>query len=228
MRAGISCLMPSIAFCSVALLCLVGLAESAVAQTPAPRPAPQKLQPPQAAATPMAAPLSPAAAAQALPTVQPANPAQGNSPQRTTATYEDWIVQCETQSGGTPARACEMTQVTQFQGKNQPFTRIAVLRPTKDQARRLIVQVPVNVSFSTHVRIQINEADQGLDTPFARCTPNGCFAEMELKDETLKKFRSASGPGKLSFADAGGHNVAVPLSFNGFSPAFDALIAERE
>jgi invasion protein IalB len=39
----------------------------------------------------------------------------------------------------------------------------------------------------------------------------------------LKKLREASGTGKLSFADAGGHDVTVPISFNGFSQAFDAL-----
>ena len=39
------------------------------------------------------------------------------------------------------------------------------------------------------------------------------------KDDVLKKFRTASGAGKLSFADAGGHDVSVPLSFNGFNQA---------
>ena len=46
------------------------------------------------------------------------------------------------------------------------------------------------------------------------------------KDDVLKKFRTASGAGKLSFADAGGHDVSVPLSFNGFNQAFDALLKE--
>jgi invasion protein IalB len=211
-------LMPLLAFWAFTCLCVVAPIEIAVAQQPMPRPSPQR--PPQVQPTPSAP------AAQAAPVVQPGQAAQSNSPQRTTATYEDWIVQCEAQTGSTPTRICEMTQVTQFQGK--PFTRIAILRPIKDQARRIIVQVPVNASFSTHVRVQINEADQGLDSPFTRCTPNGCFAELELKDETLRKFRSATGPGKLSFADAAGQNVSVPVSVNGFSPAFDALVAERE
>jgi invasion protein IalB len=217
--------MPWLAFWTFICLSVVAPIEIAVAQQPVPHPSPQR--PPQvqqptqtqhSAASPPAAP--------AAPVVQPGQAAQSNSPQRTTATYEDWIVQCETQTGSSPTKICDMTQVSQFQGK--PFTRIAILRPIKDQARRIIVQVPVNVSFSTHVRVQINEADQGLDSPFARCTPNGCFAELELKDDTLKKLRSATGSGKLTFADSAGQNVAVPVSFNGFSPAYDALVAERE
>jgi invasion protein IalB len=39
----------------------------------------------------------------------------------------------------------------------------------------------------------------------------------------LKKLRSAARVGKVSFADAGGRPVAVPISFNGFNAAFDAL-----
>jgi invasion protein IalB len=62
--------------------------------------------------------------------------------------------------------------------------------------------------------------------PFARCVPVGCFAEFELKDDSLKKFGAASGIGRLSFADARGHDVAVPLPFNGFVQALDTLARE--
>jgi invasion protein IalB len=39
-------------------------------------------------------------------------------------------------------------------------------------------------------------------------------------------MRAASGAGKLSFADAAGHDVSVPISFNGFAQALDALVRE--
>jgi invasion protein IalB len=42
----------------------------------------------------------------------------------------------------------------------------------------------------------------------------------------LKKFRASDGVGKLVFKDAGGRDVAVPLSFKGFRAAFDALLKE--
>jgi invasion protein IalB len=116
-----------------------------------------------------------------------------------------------------------MAQVTQIKGKNLPFSRVAVARPEKGQPIKLIVQVPVNASFGTQVHIQTGDQDPGIIAPFANCNPNGCFAEFDLKDDILKKLREAAGVGKLSFADAGGHDVAVPLSFNGFAPAFEAL-----
>lgn len=150
-------------------------------------------------------------------------PTQGKAPQQTTATYDDWVVQCQTQSGTPPEKLCEMAQVTQVQGKNIPFSRVIIVRPTKGQPIKLIVQVPVNASFSANVRIQTSTSDSGLAAPFARCAPVGCFADFEIKENILKKLRAASGAGKLSFADAGGHDVAVPLSFKGFDNAFDAL-----
>jgi invasion protein IalB len=116
-----------------------------------------------------------------------------------------------------------MAQVTQLQGKNLPFSRVAVGRPEKGQPVKLIVQVPVNASFSTQVHIQTSEADPGVIAPFANCTPNGCFAEFDLREDILKKLREATSTGKLSFADAGGHDVTVPISFNGFAQAYDAL-----
>ena len=152
--------------------------------------------------------------------------AQGDAPQRTTATYDDWVMQCETQLGSPPQKACQIIQTTLVQGKNLPFSLVIIPHPVKGQPVKLVVQVPVNVSFATNVRIRTDNSDSGITAPFARCLPAGCFAEFDLKDDLLKKFRAASGNGKLSFADAGGHDVAIPLSFKGFVQAYDALLKE--
>jgi invasion protein IalB len=163
------------------------------------------------------------AAAQRAAQVQPS---PSEAPQRTTATYADWVVQCETEAQQPHQKVCDMAQSTQVQGRNLPFSRIAIAHPLKGQPVRLVVQVPVNITFAINVRIQTGEADAGVAAPFARCTPNGCFADFDIKDDVLKKFRTAISAGKLSFADAGGHDVSVPLSFNGFNQAFDALLKE--
>jgi invasion protein IalB len=156
----------------------------------------------------------------------PQTPSQIELPQSTTATYANWVVQCQTHAGAPADKACDMAQVTQAQGSNQPFSRVAVAQPVKGQPLKLVVQLPVNVSFATTVRIQTGDTDPGIAAPFARCIPGGCFAEFDLKDDVLKRFRASSGNGKLTFADSGGHEVAVPISFNGFAQAFDALTRE--
>lgn len=192
----------------IAGLAIMALLSAAAQGQQPPHPAPSAGRP---------APATPPAAA-------PGNDQQrGNGPQQTTATYGDWVVQCVVNTSPPSEPVCDMAQVTQLQGKNVPFSRIAVAHPEKGQPVKLVVQVPVNASFATQVHIQTNDQDPGIVAPFASCNPNGCFAEFDLKEDVLKKLRDANGVGKLSFADAGGHDVTVPISYNGFAPAFDAL-----
>jgi invasion protein IalB len=178
----------------------------------------------------MAQQQRPAAPKPGTPAERPSVPASqptgqsSDAPQRTTATYCDWVLQCVENTSPPSEQICDIAQVTQLQGKNVPFSRVAVAHPDKGQPVKLVVQVPVNASFAKNVHIQASDDDPGLIAPFTNCTPNGCFSEFELKDDMLKKLRAASSVGKLTFADAGGHDVTVPLSFSGFSAAFDALM----
>jgi invasion protein IalB len=163
--------------------------------------------------------------------VQPARPSQepaSGEPQQTSATYEDWVVECQTRTGPPAEKVCEMQQVTQaqVQGGSRPFSRVLIARPDKGQPLKLVVQVPVNVSFHTEVRIVTGDADPGISAPFAQCVPSGCFAEFELRDDTIRRLGAISAPGKLTFADAGGHDIAVPISFKGFTQAYDALMRD--
>ncbi len=140
----------------------------------------QQQTPPRA---PRAAPGQHAAQVQPAPAA-----ASSESPQRTTATYDDWVVQCETRTGPPPEKICDMAQVTQVQGRNTPFSRVAVVHPVKGQPVKLIVQVPINASFAAPVRIATAENDAGITSPFARCVPAGCFSEFELREERLEEI----------------------------------------
>lgn len=164
--------------------------------------------------------------------VQPAHPTVANpgppsgAPQQTSATYDDWVVQCQTRTGPPAEKLCEMQQMTQaqVQGASRPFSRVLIPRPQKGQPVKLLVQVPVNVSFRTDLHIVTSDPD--LTAPFGQCVPSGCFAEIELKDDTIKRLGAMTAPGKFTFADAGGHEVAVPISFKGFIAAYDALLKD--
>jgi invasion protein IalB len=207
-------LRKSVSLATAAVLAvIIGSATAHTQQQPAPRPAPRPAAQPQAPSQPQA---------------QSQTAVQGDAPQSTTATYGDWVVQCQTQAGPPPQKLCDMAQVAQaqVQGRTVPFSRIGIVRPAKGEPIRFIVQVPVNVSFTTNVRIQTADADPGIIAPFARCLPSGCFADFDLKEEMLRKFRAAAAGGKLTFADAGGHEISAPVSFSGFAQALDALMKE--
>ena len=200
---------------SLALLALNG----AAAQQPAPKPTPARpTQPAQ-----HQAPAAPAPAPQA----QAAPAAVDQNPQRTTASYGDWVVRCEAVAGPPPTKNCDMEQLAQVQGQANPISRVAIPLPQKGEPPKLFVQLPINVSFMAPLKITTGEKDAGITAPFRRCVPAGCFVEIELKDDLQKKFRAAATePGKLTFKDAADRDVAIPLSFKGYAQAFEALIKQ--
>lgn len=105
-----------------AAVLIAGTGSALAQQAPAPRTLPQK----------------PAAVAPAPgPALQPPS---SDEPQRTTATYGDWVVQCVTNANPPAVEVCDMAQVTQLQGKNIPFPRVGVAHPDKGQPVKLIVQ----------------------------------------------------------------------------------------
>jgi len=170
-----------------------------------------------------------AAAAQTQPRpaqpAAPAPPATGHEPQHTTATYGDWVIRCDIPPAPPAKKTCDMEQVA-VQGQANPISRVAIALPPKGETTKLFIQVPVNVSFAAPVRITADGKDAGVTTPFRRCVPAGCFAELELRDELHKKFRASADPGKIIFKDAGDHEVAIPLSFKGFAQAYEALLKQ--
>jgi invasion protein IalB len=188
---------------------LLTLAQAAAAQQTPPRPAPH-----------------PPAAPKAAPAQQSAQAPAAQEPQRTTASYGDWVVRCEIQSGPPAQKTCDMEQLAQMQGQTNPISRVAIPLPPKGEMPKLFVQLPVNASFAAPIRITVDGKDAGVTTPFRRCVPAGCFGELELKDDLQRKFRASTEPGKIVFNDAGDHEVAIPLSFKGFAQAYEALVKQ--
>jgi invasion protein IalB len=151
--------------------------------------------------------------------------AAAQTPQQTTATYEDWIVRCETQAGLPPRKSCEMVQYTQVQGQGV-ISQVAVGQPVKGQPIKLVIQVPNGIWLPTGVKLITGTQDSGLFATFKRCLPAGCFADVEVRDDAIKKFRAMSEPGQLQFKDGNLKDVSLPVSFKGFGTAFDALAKE--
>jgi invasion protein IalB len=194
-------------------LVLLALTGAAVAQQPAPKPTPARPAPP-------AQHQAPAPPAQAPPA------AVDQNPQRTTASYGDWVVRCEVVAGPPQQKNCDMEQLAQVQGQANPISRVAIPLPQKGEPPKLFIQLPINVSFTVQIKVTTNDKDAGITTPFRRCVPAGCFAEIELKDDLQKKFRGAAEAGKITFKDAADRDVAIPLSFKGFAQAFEALLKQ--
>jgi invasion protein IalB len=155
-----------------------------------------------------------------------ASTAESQTPQRTSATYEDWTLRCESLAGTPPQKSCEIVQATHLQGQNNPVTQLAIGKPPKAGHPKLVVLVPTNVWIPTGAKLVYDEKQASLAVPFNRCLPEGCFGEVELTDDALKSLRARTSPGRLEFKDASQRDIAAPISFKGFGQAFDALVKD--
>jgi invasion protein IalB len=141
-------------------------------------------------------------------------------PQRTTATYDDWIVRCETREA---TKVCEMTQSTQLKGQSQPITQIAIGRQGKNGLPKIVFQVPVNVWLPAGVTLTTDDKQAEVSASFSRCVPAGCIAETDIQESGIAKLRGQKKNGKLGFKNANKQDVAVPVSFKGFGDAYDGM-----
>ena len=154
----------------------------------------------------------------------PAPAPNAPSPDRTSAQYGDWTVACGVPQGAT-ARICEMV-LTVTDSNQQTVGAIAFGRPAKDQPMKMVVQVAANVRVAQPLKLTL---DGDVNLPFTLCNNRVCVVEQDVRDDSLpRRFRNraADQPGRLSWRDAGGHDVTFPFSVRGFSAAWEALNRE--
>lgn len=151
--------------------------------------------------------------------------ALAQAPQRTTATYGDWTLRCETHDGPPPRKLCEMVQTATAQGQANPVAQIAIGRANKTEPFHIVIQLPLNVWIPTGVHF-VYDTGPGVTAAFKRCLPVGCFADFDMTDDLLKKLRAQTAAGRYEFKDAAQRVATIPLSFKGFSTAYDALLKE--
>lgn len=169
---------------------------------------------------------APAAAETSGKNVAPAAPvlAVSSDPAATTAAYGDWVLRCERTSE--KSRLCEVAQTIQIkdQDKTLPIAQVAFGRLKAGEPLRVTVALPSNISLPSSAALALNDKDpHPVDLPWRRCLPGNCIADAQPTVDALKGILSASEPARLSFTDAAGRVVALPLSLRGLQQALDAL-----
>lgn len=166
------------------------------------------------------------AAAQAQTAAAPAPlPPVAADPQSTSASYGDWVLRCQRLGEpGKERRICEIAQTIQVQGQQTVLAQVAMGRVQPGDPMRLTVVVPSNISLPGFVRIFADDKQaEGFDLAWRRCTPGGCFADAEIKDDMVLKMRARTDKGRLQFKDSTGRDIALPFSLRGLAQALDAL-----
>jgi invasion protein IalB len=209
--------MPAVkAFIFLSFALTMWLPAVAVAQAP-PRPAPTAPR-----ATPEAAPKP----AQQGSQPEAARPPVGTEPEATTATYGDWLLRCQRVAAANAAahRVCDVARSVQAQGQQNPIMQLSI-GPGGPKEMKLTLVAPVNISFPSVARVAVDEKDPQLaELTWRRCVPGGCFAELEIKDDLIKRWRAQEAAGVVKIVDAAGREIGIPFSFRGFAQALDALL----
>jgi invasion protein IalB len=143
-------------------------------------------------------------------------------PERTTSVFGDWTMSCTQRTGG--IKQCETSLTIQDQ-QRQIGLVLAIGRAAKGQPLVAVLQVPANIRTADPVRPLDGDP---VTMAFNQCNRPGCFAQLELKDDSLlRRLRAhdAETPGHIKWHDSGNTEIVAPLSTRGFGAAMDALTA---
>lgn len=91
-----------------------------------------------------------------------------------------------------PERVREVSQTMQVQGQSAPVAQFAIGCVGKSEPLRATVVVPPSVSFPSSALVTIEKDSSSLELTWRRCLPGGCFADLAVTDNQLKRWRGAS------------------------------------
>lgn len=166
---------------------------------------------------------------------QPAAPPTATSaapipatPQSTSATFGDWVLNCQrVGDGAAQKKLCEVTQTLTVKGQTAPLARIALGRLKPGEALRLTVVMPVNITPATAPRLLVGQKPAGaVSLAWQRCVPGGCFASASLDDPSVQRVRTTPDPSRIEFHDGMDREASLPFSPRGLAQALDALAKE--
>jgi invasion protein IalB len=141
--------------------------------------------------------------------------AEAQAQQHTTATYDEWTVSCVENQ-----KVCEITSSQQLEGQSTIASQITISGFAKDKPARISIQIPPNVWMASGIKLTTDDKDTGIAAAFRWCVPGRCLADVEVKQDTLKKLGDLGDrPGTLVFQDATQHDQKIPVSFKGLGQA---------
>jgi invasion protein IalB len=181
-------------------LIAVSLSGSAIAQTKKPTPAPA----PAAPAAP-AQPATPAAAPAAIVQVQPE------------PTQADWIKICG-EDQAAKKKICYTTRDF-VSDQNQPVLAVAVYDIQGEPQKVVRLLLPLGFILAPGVRVTV---DQGTAQPgkYAVCFPNGCFAEVPVKDDVIAALKKGTSLA-ISVQNQFAREVIFQVPLSTFGKVFD-------
>jgi invasion protein IalB len=167
----------------------------------------------QRPAAPAQAPAAPAGQAPATPNAGPAVVQLKPEPAQ-----PEWTKIC----GKDPNTNVEICYTTRdfVSDQGQPVLAVAVYDVKSQPAQRFMrFLMPLSLLLQPGIRFAV---DQGQPVPgkYTLCLPNGCFAEAQVKDDTINAFKKGTTL-NVSAQNPVGREITFAVPATGFGKAYD-------
>jgi len=149
--------------------------------------------------------------------------AQDSAPDALRETFRDWTVQCEMRPE--TGRVCEMLQQVSHDetGRN---VLLFSLRYNTDGDLVGVLVLPFGLRLAEGVQIAVGETVFG-PFGFDTCLNNGCVVLAVLEPQDITAMR-AGVEGQIQAVTRNGEAFGIPVSFMGFTAAFNRLNALQD
>ena len=136
-------------------------------------------------------------------------------------TYQDWLLTCIAPEG---REVCQLSQGIVNTETKQRLARLQIRR-LPNGTDVMIVTLPLGVDLRKGAGIQVAKDQFINNLTYTMCLADGCRLQFPLNAEVIIAMRAA-GEGRLVFGRPNvEQNTALPVSFTGFSAAFNAYVA---
>lgn len=135
--------------------------------------------------------------------------------------FKDWASRCET---GSNDQVCYIEQ-NLVSGKENKQRVLGIQFGYYNQKVIGNFILPLGVLLQHGVKIIVDGFEFSQRIPYTYCHQTGCSASFQLDDkmiEMLKKGKTL----EVSAKSLNGKEFSLPISLNGFTPAFKALTSE--
>ena len=138
-------------------------------------------------------------------------------------TYEDWLLSCAAPEG---KDICRLSQVILNTETKKPLARLLVRR-LPNGTDVMIITLQLGVDLRKGAEIQVSEEQFINNLTYTMCLADGCRLQFPLNSEVISAMGNV-GEGRLIFGRPNREqNIALPISFAGFSTAYFAYVATQ-
>jgi invasion protein IalB len=134
--------------------------------------------------------------------------------------HGDWQIRCDTPPGA-PTEQCALIQSVTAEDRPNVGLTVIVLKTADPTVRLMRVLAPLGVLLPNKLGLRIDSTDIGR-VDFVRCLPNGCVAEVVVKDDLLNRLRTGQNATFIIFQTPE-EGIGIPVSLKGFGEGFDKL-----